>query len=242
MSQGFQYHIDIVLCIDVTADMGPVLDVVKEKVRNVAHDLKDKFAAKGKIVNTLRIRTIAFRDLANDADAMQASEFFVVEPNNDLPKLESFINGLSASGGGDEPESALEALAIAIMSDWTHAGDRQRHIIVMFTNASAHKLESRVGEVPAPFKDQVPASLDELTLRWEGNPPSYRLKINQLVLNQSIRLKKHSRRLLVFGPDAYPWNIIGDSWGQTVWLPSQAGKGLEDVEYSTIFDTIANGI
>ena len=106
MSQGSQYHIDIVFCIDVTADMGPVLDVVKEKVRNVAHDLKDKFAAKGKIVNTLRIRTIAFRDLANDADAMQASEFFVVEPNNDLPKFESFINGLSASGGGDEPESA----------------------------------------------------------------------------------------------------------------------------------------
>ena len=228
MSQGFQYHIDIVFCIDVTGSMTPVLDVVKEKVRKFPHDLKDVLAVKDKIVNTLRIRTIAFRDLANDADAMQASEFFVVEPNNDLPKLESFINGLSASGGGDEPESALEALAIAIMSDWTHDGDRERHIIVMFTDASAHKLESRVGEVPGPFKDQVPASLDELTDRWEGN--------------QAVRLKKNSRRLLVFGPDAYPWNTIGDSWGQTVWLPSQAGKGLEDVEYSTILDTIANSV
>ena len=191
--------------------MTPVLDVVKEKVRKFPHDLKDVLAVKDKIVNTLRIRTIAFRDLANDADAMQASEFFVVEPNNDLPKLESFINGLSASGGGDEPESALEALAIAIMSDWTHDGDRERHIIVMFTDASAHKLESRVGEVPGPFKDQVPASLDELTDRWEGN--------------QAVRLKKNSRRLLVFGPDAYPWNTICDSWGAYGLVPVPGRQG-----------------
>ena len=228
MSQGFQYHIDIVFCIDVTGSMTPVLDVVKEKVRKFPHDLKDKLATKDKVVNTLRIRTIAFRDFANDADAMQASEFFVVEPGTDLAKFESFINGLSASGGGDEPESALEALGVAQMSNWTHEGDKQRHIIVMFTDASAHKLESRVGEVSGPFKDQVPASLDELTDRWEGN--------------QSVRIKKNCRRLLVFGPDAYPWNTIGDSWGQTVWLPSQAGKGLEDVEYSTILDTIANSV
>ena len=60
--------------------------------------------------------------------------------------------------------------------------------------------------------------------------------------NQSVRLLKSARRLLIFGPDAYPWNIIGDAWGQTVWLPSQAGKGLEDVEYATILDTIVNSI
>ena len=228
MSQGLKYHIDIVFCIDVTGSMTPVIDVVKNKVRSFPHDLKDALAKKDRSVSTLRIRTVAFRDFANDPEAMRASDFFEVEPSTDLAKFESFINTLSPSGGGDEPESALEALAVAQKSDWTHEGDKQRHIIVMFTDASAHKLESRVGEISAEFKDQIPGSLDELTDRWDGN--------------QSVRLSKSARRLLIFGPDAYPWNIIGDAWGQTVWLPSQAGKGLEDVEYATILDTIVNSI
>ena len=228
MSQGLQYHIDIVFCIDVTGSMSPVIDLVKEKVRKFPHDLKDELAKKDKVVDTLRIRVIAFRDFAADADAMQASEFFTVEPGSDLAKFESFVNGLSASGGGDEPESALEALSIALSSNWTHEGDRQRHVIIMFTDASAHKLEARVGELSGAFKDQVVASLDDLTDRWDGG--------------QTVRLKKAARRLLIFAPDAYPWNIIGDAWGQTVWLPSQAGKGLEEVEYGTILQGLTNEI
>ena len=72
------------------------------------------------------------------------------------------------------------------------------------------------------------ASLDDLTDRWDGG--------------QTVRLKKAARRLLIFAPDAYPWNIIGDAWGQTVWLPSQAGKGLEEVEYGTILQGLTNEI
>jgi hypothetical protein len=229
MAQGLQYHIDIVFCIDVTGSMGPVIDVVKENVRKFPSDLRATLDKKGKIVNTLRIRTIAFRDFGNDTDALSASEFFVVEPSTELAKFESFVNGLSASGGGDEPESALEALGIAQSSAWTHDGDKQRHVIVMFTDASAHKLESRVGEVPAALREQVPGSLDDLTDRWEGK-------------NQGVRLLKEARRLLVFGPDAYPWNVIGDSWSQTIWLPSQAGSGLDEVEYETILKMVSESI
>ena len=212
MSQGLPYHIDIVFCIDVTGSMSPVIDLVKEKVRKFPHNIKDSLVKNGKVVE-LRVRVIAFRDFATDADAMQASEFFTVEPSTDLAKHESFVNGLSASGGGYEPDSALEALSIALMSNWTHEGDKQQHIIVMFTDASAHKLESRVGEVSEPFKGQVASSLDELTDWWDGG--------------QTVRLKKDCRRLLIFGPDAYPWNIISEIWGHTVFIHSQAGKGLD---------------
>jgi hypothetical protein len=228
VSQGLKYNIDIVFCIDVTGSMTPVIDLVKENVRKFPKDLRETCAVKEKIVNTLRIRTIAFRDFGNDSDALNASDFFVVEPSTELAKFESFVNGLVASGGGDEPESALEALAIAQGSNWTHEGDKQRHVIVMFTDASAHKLESRVGEVPGMYREQVPSSLDGLTDRWDGN--------------QAVRLKKLARRLVIFGPDAYPWNVIGDAWGQTIWLPSQAGKGLEDVEYKAILEVVANTI
>ena len=224
VSQGFEYHIDVVFCVDVTADMTPVLDHIKETLCKSPQVLKGKLAATGKIVNSLRFRVIAFRDFANDPDPMRASGFFEVEPSTDLAKFESFINSLSASGGGDEPESGLEALATAIMSDWTHEGDKQRHIIVMFTSASAHKLESRVGELSTEFKDQIPGSLDELTDWWDGH--------------QSVRLIKTARRLLIIGPDAYPWNVIGDTWGQTVWLPVPDGF----IDGDDLGNTVANSI
>ena len=228
MSQGLQYHIDIVFCIDCTGSMGPVIDLVKEKVRKFPIDLKDALATKEKQVHELRIRVVAFRDLESDSDALEVSEFFMVEPSTDSANFESFVSRLGACGGGDEPESGLEALAIAMGSDWTDKGDRQRHLIVMFTDASAHKLESRIGEIPSQFTDVVPADINGLTDNWDGG--------------QAVKLKKAARRLIIFGPDAYPWNEISDAWGQTVYLPSQAGKGLEDVEYSTILDTVANSV
>ena len=220
MDQGLRYHIDIVFCIDVTGSMSPVIDLVKEKVRKFPHNIKDSLVKNGKVVGTLRVRVIAFRDFANEnaADAMQASEFFTVEPDTDLAKFESFVSGLLASGGGDEPDSALEALSIALMSNWTHEGDRQRHVIVIFTDASAHKLEARVGEVSGEFKDQVAASLDELTDWWDGG--------------QTVRLKRAASQLLIFGPDAYPWNIISETWEWTVLISSQAGNGPDDGVYA----------
>ena len=228
MSQGLNYHIDIVFCIDCTGSMSPVIDLVKDKVRKFPNDLKDALAKKDKQVHELRIRVIAFRDFESDSDALEASEFFVVEPSTDSANFESFVNRLGASGGGDEPESGLEALAIAMGSDWTDSGDKQRHLVVMFTDASAHKLEDRVGAIPSQFIDVVPADFDGLTDNWDGG--------------QAVKLKKTARRLIIFGPDCAPWNTISDAWGQVVYLPSQAGKGLEDVEYSTLIDTLSNSV
>jgi hypothetical protein len=48
--------------------------------------------------------------------------------------------------------------------------------------------------------------------------------------------------LIIFGPDAYPWNTISDAWGQTVYLPSQAGEGLELANCSTMIETLANSV
>ena len=50
-----------------------------------------------------------------------------------LPDLETFVGGLAAEGGGDEPESGLEALAVAPLSPWAQAGeewDSVAHIVV----------------------------------------------------------------------------------------------------------------
>ena len=215
-------------CLDCSGSMGPVVGLVQDHVLRISSDLFDAYKNKEKHINELRVRIVAFRDLANDLNSLEVSKFFLIDPSTDREDFKSFLNRLEPSGGGDEPESALEALAIAVSSEWTDKGDRQRHIVVVLTDASSHRLEDRVGNVPVDYADSFPKSLDELTDVWDGG--------------QAVKLKRSARRLIIFGPDAYPWNTISEAWGQTVWLPSQAGVGLEEVEYSTILDTLTNGI
>ena len=212
MSLGLQYHVDIVFCIDCTGSMGPVIDLVKEKVRKFPIDLNDALAKLGQYVHELRVRVIAFRDFASDTDCLEASEFFTVAPPTDLADFTLFVNQISATGGGDdEPESGLEALAIAICSDWTYQGDKQRHLIVMFTDASAHRLESRVGAIPAAFTHVVPGSLEDLNDMWDGG--------------MGVVLNRDARQLIIFGPDAYPWRTISNAWSDVVFVPGNHDNG-----------------
>jgi hypothetical protein len=212
MSLGLRYHVDIVFCIDCTGSMSPVIDLVKEKVRKFPIDLNDALAKKDQHVHELRVRVIAFRDFASDADCLEASEFFIVAPPTDLADFKLFVNQISANGGGgDEPESGLEALAIAIGSDWTDHGDKQLHLIMMFTDASAHPLESRVGAIPATFTHVVPDSLEGLTDMWDRG--------------MGVNLNRGARQMIIFGPDAYPWRTISDAWSDVVFVPSNRDNG-----------------
>ena len=233
MSQGLTYHIDVAFCIDVTGSMSPVINTVKENTKKFADDLTRKLAEKDKVATQIRARVVAFGDCQADANPLNASSFYTLLPAEQTAEFTNFVSGLSASGGGDEPESGLEALAVAMGSDWVQEGDRQRHIIVLFTDASAHPLESRVGTVPSAFASLVPSSINNLTDGWQGG---------QQEGGVVTRLKQPARRLLLFAPDVDPWNTIGDAWEQTVFLPSKAGDGLSEVEYDTILEVVANSV
>ena len=119
-------------------------------------------------------------------------------------------------------------------SDWVLDGDRQRHMIVLFTDGSAHPLEDRVGAVPAAFASQIPSSIGELTDGWEGG--------GQSASGFATNIRQPARRLILLAPDTYPWALIGDNWGQTVFVASKAGDGLAEVEYDTILEVLSNGI
>jgi len=104
----------------------------------------------------------------------------------------------------------------------------------MFTDASAHRLEDRIGDVPPAFVSQIPSSIDKLTDGWEGGSQGEGM--------MSLSIKPAARRLVIFGPDTYPWTDIGDSWPQTVFFPSKAGDGLAEVDYGMILEVLANSV
>lgn len=223
--QGLTYAVDLVLVVDLTGSMSPILDAVKSRAVSFHDDIRAALAAKDKEIDNLRVRIVGYRDIFVDGDqSFDASRFFELPSESDA--FADDVRTLRASGGGDEPESGLEALALAIRSDWTSEGTRQRQVIAVWTDASTHPLEKGAGTTTAGYPEGMPRSFDDLTDDWEGQ--SY--------------LSATGKRLILFTPDASGWSDISAHWSNTIHFPSKAGQGLGDVDYSAILDTIANSV
>jgi hypothetical protein len=205
--------------------MNPVISEVKERAAKFHTDLTAKMVEKDKKIDQLRLKVLDFKDFYADGEsALKESKFFNIPENNEA--YTSFLSSIRADGGGDEPENGLEALSLAIKSEWTKDGDRRRHVIVMFSDASAHKLEYKADSKPANYPQDMPANMDELTDLWEG----------QSGMNNS------AKRLLLFTRDAYPWTDISNHWSNTIHFASRAGEGLQEIEYEEILNAIASSV
>lgn len=220
--QGKMYAVDIVMCIDATGSMSKVIDDVKNGALQFHVDLQKELQALGKVISELRMKVVVFRDYYHDGDdSMIVSDFYSLP--NDKEKYYSFVRNIRAEGGKCEPESGLEALAFAIKSDWS-MGRKCRHIIVVWTDASAHELEKDAGSKPRHYPSDLPKDLNELTDLWYGQTMS-----------------KSGKRLLMFAPDAYPWTTI-EEWAQSIHYASEAGNGCEEIDYNQILNYIAGSI
>ena len=229
------YKVDIVMCIDITGSMQDCIDTVKSRALQFWPDLQEALKAASKNVSDVRVKVIGFRDFeADGSSALEESRYFNLseQGSSDPEEYKQFVNNLVADGGGDAPENSLEALSLAIQSDWVQTGDRRRHIIVMFTDASAHKLEDANRSNPY-YPENMPASLEELTDIWL-TPASGQ--------TSKIKLKQPAKRLIIFAPQMYPWPEIYESWNQVVYNPSKAGEGLDDVSYEDIINTIVGSV
>ncbi len=222
--RGLSYAVDIVFCVDVTGSMTPILDAVKANALGFYNDVQTNLTAKGKNVAQLRVRVVAFRDfVADGAAALEESPFYALPDERNA--FSEFVNGLIAEGGGDAAESGLEAVALAVNSPWTTAGDRRRQVIVVWTDQPAHTLDASV--VPADLASRVPADFSALTDVWEDE---------QGLMGSS------SKRLILYAPDGPGWSDISAVWENVVHHPSQAGGGLSEVDYGTIIDSIGNSV
>jgi hypothetical protein len=97
VSRGLSCAVDIVFCIDVTGSMDPIIDAVKTNALRFYDDVQGNLTAKGKNVDELRVRVIAFRDLAADGDAaIQESPFYRLP--DDRSGFSGFVDGLIAEG------------------------------------------------------------------------------------------------------------------------------------------------
>lgn len=219
--QGVTYTVDIVFCIDATGSMGEHINRVKQNALQFHNDVLRVCAEKNKKISRLRVKVIAFRDyFAGDTVPMAESPFY--ELSGAESQFRAFVDTIQADGGGDIPENSLEALALAIKSEWATTGSKRRQVVVMFTDAAAHPLEK--APKPAGYPSGLPGSMAEITNDWENN------------------LHASFKRLILFAPDEEPWSWISSNWANAVHHPAQAGKGLTDIDYGAILEAIQHSV
>lgn len=220
------YNVDMAFCIDVTGSMDNIIEIVQNNALNLYQDVKKCMEQKGKHVDILRVRIIAYRDyLADDEDAMLVTNFFRLPQEAD--SLKKCVSSLVAKGGGDDPEDGFEALAYAIKSKWNTDSAKRRHVIVLWTDDDAHELG--YGKSSSYYPKGMAADIRELTAWWgDADEPGY--------------MDQEAKRLVLFAPDMPGWRQISDNWDKVLHYPSDAGNGLKDVEYSQIISVISQTI
>ncbi len=225
----FVYNVDLTFCIDATGSMHSIIDGVRKNARSMQDKIQSYLSEKEKHINMMRVRVVCFRDFFCDGDdAIHATPFYNIP--DQTSEFERYIAGVKADGGGDEPENGLEAIALAINSDWTKEGNRQRHIVIVFSDASAHPIEKAVeaGVKPKNYPSVMPTSYSQLTTWWSDA--------------QVGKMDASAQRLIIFAPDTRPWSDISGDWPNTVHIPSQAGHGLSEFDMDVVLEMIAGSI
>jgi hypothetical protein len=143
--------LDVAIVIDATGSMQNVIDELKQRLGTLTATMQ-------RLVPTARVGAVAFRDRADDkvATAPRKSEDFVVRWTDltfSSKKVQGFLSGIVAEGGGDWEEAVRAGLETAVKQlKW-----RQ----------DAKKVILLVGSSP-PHADDVPA-IRSLVASWRGS-------------------------------------------------------------------------
>ena len=143
--------LDVAIVIDSTGSMQNVIDDLKHRMDDLAYSMQ-------RLVPTSRIGAVAYRDRDDDkvATAPRQSESFVVKWSDltfNVKKVQTFLDGIVAEGGGDWEEAVKDGLDTA-MHKLKWRADAKKVIIV-------------VGSSP-PHEKDVPA-IRQLIAEWRRN-------------------------------------------------------------------------
>lgn len=211
--------VDVVMCIDATGSMSGIINTVKENAISFYDAFNDKCIDNGIQLSGLNNKVIAFRDKNVDlGDSWtpvwwEESEYYALPEQKE--EFDSFVSNLYADGGGDEPESSLEALMGAFEALENAIDDGyHRQVVILWTDANYLQGEE--------YTDLVP---EDVLAKW-----------NTL---------SSGRRLILFAPDPIEeWfgeGYNGGSWGvfdkeKNVIRSSNVSASFYDFDY--ILDSI----
>lgn len=156
-------NVDVVMCIDVTGSMSGIINTVKANALSFYDSFNRVCTKNGIGLTSLNTQVIAFRDKNVDAKWLEESPVYSLPAAKN--GFESFVNNLRADGGGDIPESGLEALDRAFSkTDWGKDDGYHRQVVILWTDAPYLKGSSYTSLTPAMIED-----------KWNDMPSGRRL-------------------------------------------------------------------
>lgn len=138
--------VDIVFLLDATGSMASCIDALKDNIHAFVSGLTAPDPNGTTVVQDWRAKVVGYRDYEVDGRHALVDQPFV----NSVQAIRGQLDALEADGGGDEPESLLEALyAVATMpatergaeplpDHWRYRSSAMR-VVVVFTDASYKK-------------------------------------------------------------------------------------------------------
>jgi lysophospholipase L1-like esterase len=128
--------IDLAFVIDTTGSMGSTIGAVKNEISSVA----DQLAAG---TSSYRMAVVSYRDQPSYTGDPGDYASRVDQPfTADSGAVKTAVTTLTASGGGDTPESAYSGITAALNLDWRPGVKKE---VVVFTDAPPHDPEPVTG-------------------------------------------------------------------------------------------------
>jgi hypothetical protein len=196
---------DFIFLIDSTGSMGPCMEALKANIAVFIDQLSEGQTP----IRDWRGKAIAYRDVKSDGSSWFENNPFV---RNDAAALKAQLASLTPEGGGDEPESLLDALYVVATMEaaaagekdpdplmWRHRRDAAR-VVVVFTDATYHREMSVSGAEGGSVRDVM----------------------NQLIAQKIV--------LLLYAPDHECYDELAQT-PKSDWMPIQGPdfvQGLAD--------------
>lgn len=126
-------NVDVVMCIDCTGSMSGIISTIKRNAISFYDSFVSACEQNDIELEALTAQVIGFRDL-EIGEPMQISSHYSLPTQRG--SFNQFIQNLSASGGGDTPESGLEALSSAFSRlRWSGDDEKYRQVVILWTDA-----------------------------------------------------------------------------------------------------------
>jgi len=152
--------VDIVFLVDATGSMQDCIDALKASISTFVESLSARNANNAAPVKDWRAKVVGYRDFEVDETPFEDNPFV-----RDAAQLKAQLNALQADGGGDEPESLLDALYKVVDQECTEDAPgveedtkwRHRHqaarVVVIFTDATYKETMKLAGHEGGRFED-----------------------------------------------------------------------------------------
>ena len=245
--------VDLVFCIDATGSMRQIMDKIKQLAIALPKNLTDAVKKAGKNMRRIRVKVIDFADFKSEGkDAIHESPFYnasnqIVQIINEFDSIK-MVNDLGEGRGGDEiPENALEAIWLAMNSDFTEERPDEdiRQIILVFTDASPLNFQERA-RYPGYARYNFPARVSEMRALWgkyyggelQLKPPSTDEEIETYL---KTKLAPGCARMLLYAPlgelAGHSWDYVS-SWERVSTFPVVPYDGCLELVVDRILDDI----